>query len=197
MKLMVGAVVLASALTAASPDAAVGQVRWHFAGLTFPATIDTFVSQAAYRWPDNASLGVSLTYVVPGDDQTELTVYVYPLRDEDTAAAHGDATAERDRALDEIRQYALQYRQLDEFRVDTTGVEPLTLADGDTLRGAHASFFFRAGQHRVRSLLRVFVSGGRYVKFRMTFDESATGALAPHLQRFLVGALTAIRPEGP
>jgi hypothetical protein len=184
-------------LAAAGPLPARAQAPWHFAGVRFPTAIDTFVSQAAYRWPDNPAMGVSLTYVIPGTDQSELTIYVYPVRQEDTAAARGDATLERDRALNEVRTYALQYRQLDEFRVDTTDVVTLAVPGLGTLRGAYAQFFFRLGQRQLRSLLYVFVSGGDYVKFRVSFDLAAADALTPHLTSFLAGALASVRREQP
>jgi hypothetical protein len=140
---------------------------------------------------------VSLTYVIPGTDQIEATIYVYPLRPEDSLAVRGDATLERDRALNEVRTYALQYRQLDEFRVDTTDVLALALPGGATARGAYAQFFFRMGERRLRSLLYVFVSGGDYLKFRISFDVAAADALTPHLAGFLAGALASVHEEGP
>lgn len=188
---------IALILAAAWPVPARAQAPWRFAGVSFPATIDTFVTQAAYRWPDNPSLGVSLTYVIPGTDQIEATIYVYPLRPEDSAAVRGDATLERDRALNEVRSYALQHRQLDEFRVDTSDVLTLAVPGGATARGAYAQFFFRLGERRLRSLLYVFVSDGDYVKFRISFDVDAADALAPHLTAFLAGALGSVHEERP
>ncbi len=184
-------------LAAAWPLPARAQAPWHFAGVRFPTAIDTFVSQAAYRWPGNPAMGVSLTYVIPGADQSEITIYVYPVRQEDTAAVRGDATLERDRALNEVRTYALQYRQLDEFRVDTTDAVTLAVPGLGTLRGAYAQFFFRLGQRQLRSLLYVFVSGGDYVKFRISFDVAAAEALTPHLTSFLAGALASVQREQP
>lgn len=173
------------------------QEPWRFAGVRFPAAIDTFVNRAAYRWPENPAMGVSLTYVIPGADQSEITVYVYPVRSEDTAAARGDATLERDRALNEVRTYAIQYRQLDEFRVDTTDAVTLAVPGLGTLRGAYAQFFFRLGQRQLRSLLYVFVSGGDYVKFRISFDVAAADVLTPHLTSFMAGALASVHRDQP
>ncbi len=188
---------LALSVAAAWPAAARAQAPWHFAGVSFPAAIDTFATRAAYRWTDNPALGMSLTYAVPGSDESELTVYLYPLRAEDSLAARGDASAERDLAVNEVRTYALQYRQLDEFRVDTAAAITVSLPGGGTQSGAYAQFFFRMGERRLRSMLFVFVSGGSYMKFRMTFELSAADALAPHFVNFIAGALASIRPDQP
>jgi hypothetical protein len=152
------------------------QSSWRFAGVSFPSAIDTFVSQATYRWPDQPGLGVSLTYVIPGDQQTELTVYVYPVRQTDSAAALGDAAPERDRAAGEIKQYAAQNRQLDELRVDSQGVMRVSLPGGRSATGAFAAFFFRRAEHRVVSLLYVFVRGPVYIKIRASLPA---GSVSP------------------
>ena len=188
---------LALVLSAAATAPARAQVPWHFGGVSFPAAIDTFVSQATYRWTDAPALGVSLTYVIPGSEQCELTVYIYPVRAEDSLALRGDASAERDSALNEVRSYAIQYRQLDEFRVDTTDAVTVSLPGGGAQRGAYAQLFFRLGARRLRSMLYVFVSGDHYVKFRMSFDMDVALVLAPHLTSFMGGALASIRSEQP
>jgi hypothetical protein len=138
-----------------------------------------------------------LTYVIPGDEQTELTVYVYPVRPADSAALRGDPRAERDEAVSDVQRYAKDNRQLDEVRVDSQGVFRLQLPDGSSLEAAYAAFLFRRGDSRFASLVYVFVRGRVYVKLRASFPMARAPALGPHITRFLATALAYIREEAP
>ncbi len=117
---------------------------WRYADVNFPVALDTFVSQSTFRWVGRPQLGMSLTYVIPGDEATELTVYVYPIRSEDTVATL--------------------------MRFDKT---PVT------------------------SLLYVFVRNRTYLKFRLSYLESAGPALRPHIVPLIQQALAIIEePPG-
>jgi hypothetical protein len=174
----------------ALPVAAAGQT-WRYAEVNFPAALDTFVNQSTHRWIGRPELGMSLTYVIPGDDATELTIYVYPIRPADTTATHGSAVGERDVALNEIQTYAEKYRDLSEFHVDSVG--PFMVQSGNhSYNGAYAAVLMRFDKTRVTSLLYVFVRDRTYLKVRLSYLESAGAAVQPHILPLIRQALTAI-----
>lgn len=178
------------------PLSAHAQRPWRFGDVNFPAAIDTFVNSETFRWIGHPDLGVSLTYVIPGDEQTEFTIYVYPVRARDTLAARGDPRTERDQAAEEIRDYGKRNRQLDEVRLDSQGIRRVTLPGGQSVEGAYASFTFRRGEQRLASHVFVFVRGHQYLKIRCSVIPDGPD-LSPHLQRFLAGALSQVSYDPP
>lgn len=190
MRYRTGGIVVLLACSGFRAGAAQQPERWRFAGVTFPVTVDTFVNNDAHRWVSNPALGMSLGYIIPGDAETELTLYVYPVRAADSLAAHGDATAERDQAAMELEQYALKSRDTDEFRRAATA--PLVIPGAS---GAQATFFMRYGQDRYVSLLYVFVRNNRYYKLRATYFEEDGDVMLDHIRAFMADVLTSVRPE--
>ena len=167
-----------------------GAARWSFAGVSFPSVVDTFVNNDAYRWVNAPRLGMSLNYVIPGDRGTELTLYIYPVRDDDSLGARGDGRDERDQVTAEIERNSLKDRGMDEFRITASG----TLALGGQT-GAHAIYLVRYGEDRVTSLLYVFVKDGMYYKLRASFAEDEEGEMLAHVRTFMQRALAEVRRE--
>lgn len=171
------------------PAASAGQT-WRYADVGFPAALDTFVNQSTYRWVGRPELGMSLTYVIPGDEATELTIYVYPIRAGDTSATHGSAAAERDVALQEIRSYAEKYRDLTEFHVDSVG--PFEVPGNHPYHGAYAVMLMRFDKTPVTSLLYVFVRNRTYLKLRLSYLQESASRVAPHVGPLIRQALATI-----
>lgn len=174
---------LALAALLAAPDAAAAQ-QWTFAGMRFPATIDTLVAQRTYRWVDNPELGAMVSYVIPGESNADLTVYLYPVAASDSLARRGLGDAARDASLSEARAYALERRGSPRFDVDSSGTQQVR-ANGRTWAAAFASFSFMADSTPVRSHVWVIVRGEQYLKVRLTYPASEDAVIRPRVPAIL------------
>ena len=154
---------------------------WRFAAVTFPPNADTFTVMSARRWPDVPAFGMSLTYIIPGDDITELTIYLYPLGEGGRASAPAVA---RDSAfvrnVEELETYAREARGLDSLVAESR--DSVVLGQHPTLlAGRRATYRMWKDNQSLRSAVYLFVIGEHYIKVRVSFIPDQTDLLAPHI----------------
>jgi hypothetical protein len=121
---------------------------------------------------------------------------VYPVASDSLPGPHlssqGVLAREYERALKELREYADDFRELDEVELEKERDWLATLADGSTLTGHSARLMMRWGGIRVESYLLVFVRDGTFIKFRFSCDTTATDKVLPRFERAVQELLAAV-----
>ena len=183
-------------LSFAAPQALPGQgifesrgQFYSFSGVQFPSVVDTFAVLQAVRYPQ-VELGVSLQYSSPADPTARFSVYVYPVQ---IAASDEDVPrAEFERALEDIRQYAVQNPQRFQFSLQQVDSVAVMDSSGRAHKGWRATADTEEGGRSERSFLYVFVKEDSYLKYRLTYSMANADVMRQRADTFVRETLDGI-----
>lgn len=167
-----------------------------FAGVTFPAVVDTFAVLSVSRWPQ-VSMGVAIHYASPIASRSNFDVYVYPVP---------DSLLQRTSEVDRLEaEFAEALAGISEYREGRDGVtveldyeEPSGMAwDGVQYHGLMGMTTLTRGTEVRRSLAYVFEKDGHFIKYRISFAREQWDGLEPRIEEFVAETLGRIRVAAP
>ena len=185
----------ATSLTAQSAPTSIFQAPerpWVIDGFDVPPIADTFALVEVTRY-QVVELGFGLVYSGPLQRNLDLTIYVYPIRDD----VEDPLAWEMSRALSEINRYAETRRPAWAVSEVSEGHYAKLLDDGTSLDGLMLQAeYLRSGQ-TARTFAFVFEREGYVLKYRITYNADAREDLWEYLDRWMLETASTIRPRNP